>query len=125
MSGTQWHGLIVELEDPDDPDSEVLHELMHPSSCPWSVLWHPRIMDTLGNVKSEAWTERRHECSVSADVDNFGWDDFPQEPGWYWVRSWVEVYPSGPWGPEEYDGGIHWEVVKRPRIDVERIGGAE
>jgi len=36
--------------------------------------------------------------------------ELADEPGVYYMEPWSEVYPSGPWGPEEYDGGIRIHV---------------
>ncbi len=49
-------------------------------------------------------------CAACQEIDHAGiresmggWAD---KPGVYYMQAWSEVYPSGPWGGEEYDGGI-------------------
>ncbi len=109
----RWHGLHV------DDDGTI--DIYHPHTCPWSVTFMPRLVDTGGNEVQPSMTVRSHECDVGYELSENGNDLglFPIEPGFYWVRLNHITHPSGPWGPTEYDVESEWVVVERPRLDIE------
>ncbi len=52
-------------------------------------------------------------CAACSDIDAVGLlpelfedSDGKTVPGVYYLRSWFETHPGGPWGPAEYDGGL-------------------
>ncbi len=49
-------------------------------------------------------------CAACQEIDHAGvresMGDLADKPGVYYMQAWSLVYPSGPWGGEEYDGGI-------------------
>lgn len=47
-------------------------------------------------------------CSACYEIQEIGIEEAlgDVEPGVYYMRSWFIVHPSGPWGPEEYEGGL-------------------
>jgi len=97
-------------------------EVYHPHSCPWSITYRPRQVDTDGNVLNEAGMDQRHECDVSFELTEYGHDacSVPTEPGFYWLQLEHIVEPSGPWGPAEYDTESVWRPVTRPRFIIEQ-----
>lgn len=106
----KWHGIHVD----DDGDTDVYH----PQSCPWSVTFHPQVIDTSGNVISPSMTVRDHECDIAHELRENGNDInlFPRAPGFHWVRLEHITIPGGPWGPTEYDIASEWHEVERPRL---------
>ena len=114
-----WHGVAVEREDERDPSSALLIDVMHPASCAWSIDHHPRTVDDLGNVRSESFFTQQHTCDVQHELDEWGSDNFPDEPGFYWLRMEHVVTPAGPWGGSEYDVGIEWLPARRPSVQIE------
>lgn len=117
------HVVIVSLEDPDDPDSEIIHDVLHPTDCPWSIEWRATASRNLGDVTVDRSYEyqRSYNCALAWEMENNGCTDLPQEPGAYWVGTWIHRSPSGPWGPAEYDGGVHWEPIVPPQFTAQPI----
>lgn len=116
MSGGRWHAVIVEFE--DGPGSALLHDVIHPASCDHGIVVR-HVWDVHTGQQLSAMHVHEHYCDVQYEIDNAGYDFMPQEPGRYWVRAWNEVHPSGPWGPEEYDGGVHFEPMRKPKFEFE------
>lgn len=101
----QWH-IIHNYADGDDSISEIFH----PHSCPWSVIFHPRMIDTDGNLVCETWTERRYDCEVTFEHDQAGMNRFPVMAGWFKMRvtnyttrigesQWLECNSDVEWQP--------------------------
>jgi len=112
----EWHGLSVEREDENDPESELLHEFMHSGACAWSTDHHCVVNQ---HGERETMFVQRYSCDVQSMLDEWGFDDLPQEPGLYWVRIEHVVYPGGPWGATEYDRHVIFTPSRRPGVQVE------
>lgn len=114
-----WHGVAIEREIEGDPESELLIDIMHPGICSWSIEHWPRQVDTSGRVLNESHFIQRHSCDVQYQLDEWGSEGMPTEPGFYWVRIEHHVSPSGPWGGAEYDSSHVWVRATCPGVQVE------
>ena len=113
----KWHGLAIYLE--DGADSELLVDVMHDSGCAWSIDYHPAVVDQYGEQKCAASWVQRYACDLQFQLDEWGRDDLPTEPGFYWCRVEHIVYPGGPWGGTEYDTGFELAPARRPPVQIE------
>ena len=102
---SDWHMVLTERETEDD--EPTITAWLHPDTCQWSVTWHPRMVDTDGNLVHEEFTERTYGCGCAWQHDEFGAPTF-SEPGWWWVRYVVDKIDGYYWQEISTD----FEIVK-------------
>ena len=115
----KWHGLHAYYEDPTDTESALLIDVMHDSGCEWSIDYHPAVVDQYGERKCEPWYVRRYACDLQNELDNYGLELGPTEPGFYWCRIEHIVYLGGPWFATEYATGFELLPARRPSVQIE------
>lgn len=102
-------------EEDGETQSEREWEVEHAFECPRHVT---HIFENGGCVASARRVE--YTCAVQYEIDNSGldslrfqWEKYLPD-GEYRIIGWWCSYPAGPWGGEEYDGGL--------AIDAEKVG---
>jgi len=99
------HLLIVYIEDPLDPDNRG-YGLEHPDGqCPKRTITYEA-----PGKEPITWVE--WECGAQHEADNAGMDCFFEElklpEGEFEIEHWSERHPGGPWGGEEWEGGLRF-----------------